>query len=262
MHLGLAGQTVLITGAAGGIGRATAEAMATEGASVIGVDVDGDGLKEIAALPAVGGAEHCMIGADLATRAGTEAAAREATARAGVVDVFVSNAGVCSFRPLQELTDADWARTMAVNFHAFRWMAAWLLPGMRRAGSGAIVIVSSDLAAQPEGPADYGVSKVALLWLMKELAAAEGPHGIRVNAVAPGPVNTAMWASVKENLASQYSLPAAEAEQRELAQRHLPLGRILQPAEVADAITYLASARASGVTGEVMNLGGTSRHLT
>jgi NAD(P)-dependent dehydrogenase (short-subunit alcohol dehydrogenase family) len=263
MDMGLAGKTVLITGAAGGIGQAAAEGMAAEGARVIGVDRDEAGLKAIRSLPAAGGPAHCAIAADLSTRDGTQAAMREALALAGVVDVLVSCAGVLrSFSPLEDLTEPAWAHTMAVNFHAFRWALAVLLPGMRAQGGGSVVAVSSDLATQPEGPPDYGVSKVGLLWLVKYLSVAEGPHGIRVNAVAPGPVDTGMWARVRESLADASGLPPDEAGQRELSGRQLPLGRILLPGEVANAITYLASACASGVTGEVMDLGGTSRHLT
>ena len=263
MDMGLAGKRALITGAAGGIGRATAEALAAEGARVIGVDLDADGLKHITALPpAAGGAGHIAIVADLSTPQGVAAAMQEALARAGGVDVFVSNAGICAFRPLGELTEEDWQHTLDVNLHAFRRAVPWVLPGMHARGGGAIVVNASDLALQPEGVPDYEISKAGLLILAKELADEQGPLGIRVNAVAPGPVRTGMWEHLAADFAAKHGLPpekAEEAEERELAQRHLPLGGILAPRQVADAITWLVSARASGVTGTVLPLGGTLR---
>jgi NAD(P)-dependent dehydrogenase (short-subunit alcohol dehydrogenase family) len=263
MDFGLRGKTVLITGAAGGIGRATAEVMAAEGARIIGVDLDDTWVKEVPSLQVSGAAEHLAIAADLSTRTGVAEAMREALHQARTVDVFVSNAGILSLAgTLEDLEDADWDRTMAVNFHAFHRALPLLLPGMRRRGQGAVVVNASDLALQPEGPPDYGISKVALLWLLKPLADAEGRHGIRVNAVAPAPVRSPMWSQVKQDLAARSGPAADDAERAELAKRHLPLGRVLEPREVADTITYLASDRASGITGTVVPLGGTTRSLT
>lgn len=261
MDYGLSGKTVLITGAAGGIGRATATVMALEGATVIGVDLDAAGLKELAALPAPPGTGHHMIVADLAARAGTEAAMREALDLAGAVDVLVSAAGVLPPWSQGEPPDAERALTMAVNFEAFGWAAGVLLPGMLERGSGAIVAVASDLAFKVIGPRAYGISKAALVRDAMSLAAEVGPRGIRVNAVAPGPVDTPMWQSLTRNVAGRDGVSQAEAERREMAGRFCSLGRILRPGEVADAIAWLASPRASGVNGEVLNLGGTRDHL-
>jgi NAD(P)-dependent dehydrogenase (short-subunit alcohol dehydrogenase family) len=263
MDMGLAGKTALVTGAANGIGQAAAEVLAAEGARVIGVDLDADGLKHVTALHlAAGGTGHIAIAADLSTRQGVEAAMQQALGQAGRVDVLVSNAGICNFRPLDQLSDEDWQHTMDVNFHACRHTAASLLPGMRARGGGAVVVVSSDLAKQPEiTPPDYAVSKVALLALMKTLAMQEGPHGIRVNAVAPGPIETALWTrpgGLMDNLAKLHGLPREEAVRHELSLRRLPLGRMGRPAEVADAIAFLASARASFITGAVLDVGGGS----
>jgi len=261
MDYGLHGKAVLLTGAAGGIGRAVAGRLAAEGASVIGVDVDETRLKDIAALPAAPGMAHHAIAADLSTRAGAEAAVRGALAVAGQVDVFVSCAGILPAWSQDEPGDAEWALTLAVNFGAFRWTVPLLLPGMRACGGGAIVAVASDLARKGLGPKPYGVSKAALVWQVKCLAAELGPHGIRVNAVAPGPVDTPMWGGVKEDLARRDGVSPDEAERRELAGRFNSLGRILRPGEVADPVAYLASACASGVNGAVLDVGGTNDHV-
>lgn len=257
---GLTGKTVLVTGAAGGIGAAVTRLMGAEGASVIGVDRDEPGLKEITALPAAAGAVRHAIAADLSTEAGTEAAMKEALALAGTVDVFVSCAGILPAWS-QEPTEAEWARTMAVNFGSFRWAAALLLPGMRARRGGAVVAVASDLARKRLGPKPYGVSKIAVLWHAMALAAEAGPDGVRVNAVAPGPVDTRMWDGLTRDLAARDGVSPAEAGRRELAGRFNSLGRILQPEEVAHPVAFLASPRASGVNGAVVDLGGTSDHL-
>ncbi|MGH3190964.1 MAG: SDR family NAD(P)-dependent oxidoreductase [Streptosporangiaceae bacterium] len=261
MDLGLAGRIALITGAASGIGQAAAAALAAEGARVVLVDADKDGLAAAAKL-LPGGAAPVVIAADLSTAAGVELAMTDALARTGgVVDILVSNAGQCRWRTLDELTDADWQATMDVNFYPAVRTARYLLPGMTGRRRGAVVITASDLAKQPEAsPADYQASKVALLGFAKSLALAAAPH-VRVNAVAPGPVWTGLWSrpgGIAANLAAQYGLPPAEAVERELSRRQLPLGRIGRPEEIADVICFLASDRASFVTGATWDVGGGS----
>jgi NAD(P)-dependent dehydrogenase (short-subunit alcohol dehydrogenase family) len=262
VDLGLAGRTALITGAASGIGRATAAALAAEGARVVLVDLDKDGLAAAAALLPGEAAPPVVIAADLSTAAGVELAMTGAlTQTGGVVDILVSNAGQCRWRALGELTDADWQAAMDVNFYPAVRAARYLLPGMAGRRRGAIVITASDLAKQPEAsPADYQASKVALLGFAKSLALAAAPH-VRVNAVAPGPVWTGLWSrpgGIADHLAAQYGLPPDQAVGRELSRRQLPLGRIGQPEEVADVICFLASDRASFVTGATWDVGGGS----
>lgn len=264
MDLNLTGRTALITGAASGIGKATAAVMAAEGARVILADLDKDGLNAaVAQLPPVPESlAHAAVTADLSSAEGVEAAMREALDLAGgVIDVFVSNAGTCEWRSLDELTDADWLATFELNFMALVRAVRFLLPGMRERSRGSIVITSSDLARQPEvSPADYQVSKASLLSLTKVLAIEAAPH-VRVNTVAPGPVWTPLWSrpgGIADNLARVHQRPPAEAVEHELALRHLPLGRIGQPEEVANVITFLASDAASFVTGSVYGVDGGS----
>jgi NAD(P)-dependent dehydrogenase (short-subunit alcohol dehydrogenase family) len=264
MDMQLDGRAVLVTGAGGGIGRATAVAMAAEGARLILTDIDKDDLAETAGLaaPGPGGTDPVAITADLSTARGVSQAmtgALEATD--GSVDVFVSCAGVCRWRHMDELDDGAWDATMALNFAATRRAVSHLLPGMRRAGHGVIIAVTSDLARQPGPvPADYAVSKAALTCYMKALAREAGPQ-VRACCVAPGPVRTGIWdrpGGIAGHLAGTYGLPPDQAVEREISLRNLPLDRIGQPAEVAAVITMLASGRASYVTGATWDVNGGS----
>jgi NAD(P)-dependent dehydrogenase (short-subunit alcohol dehydrogenase family) len=264
MDLDLAGRTVLITGAASGIGRATALAMAAEGARLILADIDAGALDETAGLapPGPDGLAPVTIAADLSTAAGTGKAMTAALSAAdGHVDVCVSNAGRCQFRALDALTDEDWAATLELNLMATVRAARFLIPAMRASGGGAIVITTSDLARQPEpSPADYAASKAALTAYAKALALEVAP-GIRVNAVAPGPVWTGLWSQpggLADDLARLHALPPREAVGHEMRLRRLPLARLGEPEEVAAVITFLASGRASYVTGATWDVGGGS----
>ena len=266
MDLNLTGHTALITGAASGIGKAVAAVMAAEGARIILVDLDKDGVNAAAAQlrPAADGMPHAAVSADLSTAEGVESAMREALA-AGSVDIFVSNAGTCEWRSLDQLTDADWHTTFDLNFMALVRAVRFLLPGMRERRRGSIVITSSDLARQPEvSPADYQVAKAGLLVMTKVLAMEASPH-IRVNAVAPGPVWTPLWSrpgGIADNLARVHQRPPEEAVEYELSQRHLPLRRIGKPEEVAKVIAFLASDAAAFVTSSVYGVdGGSVRSL-
>jgi NAD(P)-dependent dehydrogenase (short-subunit alcohol dehydrogenase family) len=262
MDLQLSGRTALVTGAASGIGAAAARELAREGARLVLVDLDKQGLAEVAAglETAADGPPPIEVTADLATAEGVAAAMREALAATGGVDILVSNAGVCPWRTLDQLTDEDWLATWELNFMGTVRAVSWLLPGMVERRRGSIVITASDLARQPEAaPADYQVSKVSLVSYMKSLAIEAVP--VRVNAVAPGPTWTALWArpgGIADDLARRHGLPPAEAVDHELRLRQLPLGRIGQPGEIAIVIAFLASDRASYVTGSVWGVDGGS----
>jgi NAD(P)-dependent dehydrogenase (short-subunit alcohol dehydrogenase family) len=237
--------------------------MAGEGARIVLVDLDKDGLADVASAlpPARSGMPHVTITADLSTADGVGAAMQVALAAADI-DILVSNAGTCTWRTFDELSDADWLATFELNFLASPRIIRHLLPGMRERRRGAIVFTASDLARQPESaPPDYIVAKVGLLALTKMLALTEGRWGIRVNAAAPGPVWTGLWdrdGGIADNLARLHGLPRDEAVEREIADRHLPLGRIGQPKEAAFVICALASDLNSFTTGTVNGVDGGS----
>lgn len=266
MKLGLADRTVLITGAAGGIGASTALAFAEEGARLGLADRDEAGLSEVADAVRERGAKVAVRVADLSAADGVaDGLTGLLDELGGPADVLVNNVGQAVVRSFDELTDQDFLDTFEVNFlSAVRAIRA-VLPGMRAQGRGSIVTNASDLARQPEAALiDYQVSKVALVGLTKSLALSEGP-AVRVNAVAPGPVLTPLWTrpgGLADSLAQLHDRPAAAAVEYELSRRQLPMGRMGEPREVADVITFLASDAASFVTGSVWGVdGGTIRGM-
>ncbi len=241
---GLEGRAALVTGAATGIGRATALRLAQAGAFVwvnhLGQADAADGVvREIAAA----GGRAQAIEADV-----SDAAAVQRMAEAvGAVDVLVNNAGVIQEKPFLETTEADWDRMLAVDLKAVFLVCRAFVPGMLSKGSGAIVNIASDLGLLGrERYAPYCAAKAGVIGLTKSLAREFAPQQIRANAVAPGPVATAM-----------VSLDHMSAEwvEKELA---IPQHRLGAPEEIADTVLFLASERSRFYTGQVLGPNGGS----
>jgi NAD(P)-dependent dehydrogenase (short-subunit alcohol dehydrogenase family) len=262
MDSGLAGKVVLITGAAKGIGRATALAFAKEGANLALLDIDKAELEAVRKEATGLGVKVSPVIADLASEKGVAKGIADGLAPyGGTLDVLVNNVGAGSVRTFDQLTDADWDSTMNLNFMSYVRACRVVLPLLRAKGSGVIVNNASDLARQPEPvPVDYSASKAAVLALTKGLARSEGPK-IRVNAVAPGPIWTPFWTKpggFAETMGQFHKMPPQQAVEHEMSLRQLPLARLGKPEEVANVIVFLASDLASFVTSAVWGVDGGS----
>jgi NAD(P)-dependent dehydrogenase (short-subunit alcohol dehydrogenase family) len=266
MEMGLAGKTVLITGAACGIGRATALAFAKEGAHVAMIDQDGAELSKTAALVEQTGVKAIHAEGDLGTSSGVENSVDAVMAKLhDGLDILVNNVGIADAKPFMDLTDEHWERTFQVNFMSAVRVTRKLLPLLREKEKAVIINNTSDLGRQPEAaPADYGALKAALIAVTKSLARSEGPR-IRVNAVAPGPIWTPFWSrpgGFADALSSIHNMPPRQAVDYEMKLRQLPLERLGEPDEVAHIIVFLASDLTSYVTSSVWGVdGGSIRSL-
>jgi NAD(P)-dependent dehydrogenase (short-subunit alcohol dehydrogenase family) len=234
----LQGQTALVTGATSGIGRATANALAAEGATVIVHGRDAARGDEVVEELRAAGASARFLAAEL----GDADQVRELAAAAGEVDILVNNGGISAFGPTAELDIDRYEAMFAANDRAAFLLVAALAPGMAERGRGSIVSVSS-MAGRVglSGGAAYGGTKGALEAMTRAWAAEFGPRGVRVNAVAPGPVFTGT--PTPREFLEQLGATTA-------------IGRVAEPAEIAEAIRFLASPRASYVTGAVLAVDG------
>src|SRR5437867_12741927 len=228
----LSGQRALVTGGTSGIGRATAEALAREGARVlISGRSEARGAEVVAAIEA-GGGEAEFVRADLESPDDVRALAE----RAADVNILVNNAGVFPAGATHELSQAAFDETFTVNVKAPFLLTAAIAPKMVARGGGAIINVTTMVAEfGMAGLPAYGASKAAMALFTKAWAAEYGPKGVRVNAVSPGPTATPGTDTMGEGFASIVST--------------IPLGRAAEPEEIAEPIVFLASGRASYVNG-------------
>jgi meso-butanediol dehydrogenase/(S,S)-butanediol dehydrogenase/diacetyl reductase len=240
------GQVALITGAASGIGAATARRLAAEGARSMLVDLDPDGLAAIAAEIDASGAVVATRTADVSDRAQVEAATSAAAERFGRLDIVFNNAGVGGYGKTPDLDPETWHRIIDVDLHSVFYGCRAAIPHLRASGGGAIVNTASISGLFGDyGLAAYNAAKGAVVNYTRTLAIDHARENIRVNAVCPGPIDTALTTPLLSNagLAEEY---------RQL----IPMGRVGRAEEVASVVAFLASSDAVYVTGAMIVVDG------
>jgi len=243
MDLGLSGKACLVTGSTGGIGLETARLLVAEGARVA-TNGRGD-------APGIGETLH--VRADLSEPAAPATVVAAAVQALGCLDVLVNNVGFAVQARFEEVTDEDWDSMWQLNVMSYVRAIRAALPHLRTS-RGSIVNVSSTVGKRPSvGMPHYSVSKAAVLSLSRLVADAYAGEGIRCNAVTPGPTATEAWLG-EGGLADQQGADRDEVLAKVGAGR--PLGRLAQPEEIASVIAFLASERASYVTGAAWSADG------
>ena len=231
----LEGQRAVITGGGSGIGRATARRMADEGASVAVIDINGDAAHEIAAE--IGGSAHV---ADVTDADGLRGAVDAASAAMGGITIMFNNAGVGNQSPLHEWAPEEWDRMLAVNLTGVYLGFRAAVPHIRASGGGSIVSTASISGTRPAaGEAPYAAAKAGVAAITASAALEYGP-GIRVNAVSPGMILTALTEPLLQFL----------PHERARFERTTPLGRIGEPDDIAGVVVFLCSDLARFITGQ------------
>ena len=248
----LSGRRAFVTGGAHGIGRAIAAALARSGVKIAIADIDGEGASRTAREI---GADSVAVKVDVRERVSVERAFGEALAQLGGCEILIANAGVSTMNHALELTDEEWDFNFAVNARGIFLANQIAARHFVSQGAGCIVNTAS-LAAKVGAPllAHYSASKFAVLGWTQALARELAPKGVRVNAVCPGFVSTAMqareieWESRLRNVSAQRVVDDYGAQ--------TPLGRLEQPEDVADVVLFLCSDHARFMTGQGINVTG------
>jgi len=263
MDLGLAGRACVVTGASSGIGRETALQLCAEGAKVLLVARGEERLAAVteearrAAETAGGAAESLVL--DVTDEDAGERMLAAAESYFGALDVLVNNAGAAKWRDLDEVPDEDWRAQYELNVMApLRAMRA-AIPPMADRGWGRVVNVCSTAGKRPSAAmAEYSVAKAAELSLSRLFADRYAKTGVLVNAVAPGPVEAEMWMEAGGLLDQSVEMTGAASREEALAEAgsKRPIGRLAQAEEIASAIVFLCSDRASYVAGAAWSVDG------
>jgi 2-hydroxycyclohexanecarboxyl-CoA dehydrogenase len=240
----LTGKVALVTGAAQGLGRGIAEALATQGATVVIADIK---AAEAEATAAAIGRGAWATPVDVTDRDQVFACVERVRSRHGRIDILVNNAGWDKVGPFLESDERDWDRVIRINLYGPLYFLKAVLPVMVAQGGGRVVNIASDAGrVGSSGEAVYSATKGGIIALSKTLAREMARHGITVNAVCPGPADTPLFAEVR----------ADNPRLGEALVRAIPLRRLAQPADIAAAVAYLVSDEAAYVTGQTLSVSG------
>jgi 3-oxoacyl-[acyl-carrier protein] reductase len=263
MNLGLAGRACAVTGASRGIGRETAIGLCAEGAGVLLVARDEARLREVQeeadGAGSRAGGRAAVLAVDVTDAQAGEAILAAATASFGQLDVLVNNAGSASWRDLDDVPDEDWRAQYELSVMApLRAMRA-AVPAMAERGWGRVVNVCSTAGKRPSAAMpEYSVAKAAELSLSRLFADRYAASGVLVNAICPGPAESEMWMEPGGLLDQFHAMSGTASREAALAEAGAkrPIGRLADPAEIAAAIIFLCSERASYVAGAAWSVDG------
>ena len=248
--MAMSGRRALVTGAASGMGRATAELLATEGAGVVLADIEAEAVEQVAAAIRGGGGEAVAVGCDVASSTDVKRAVDTAVDVFGGLDLVVNCAGIIRRANVIETTEEEWDRVMAVNIGSVFLTGKHAVPVMAAGGGGSIVNISSGwgLKGGPDA-SSYCASKGAVVNLTRAMAIDHGPQNIRVNCICPGDTDTPMLRSEARQLGLDEAAFLEESADR-------PLKRLGTGEDIARAVRYFASDDSAWVTGSVLVVDG------
>ncbi len=257
MEPSLAGRVAVVTGASKGIGRAIARELADAGADLVICARGAAALEAVAEQLRASGRAVEAVSADVSTPAGAALVLEHARARFGRVDVLVNNAGRGAPKRMLELTEDDWHASFELNFMSAVRLSLGCVPLMRQQDGGRIINISSRVGRQPDPYfAPYAAAKAALINFTKNLANAFSKDGILSNCIVPGLVRTEAVEEAARESARATGKTVEEVFAATLAKRPIPAGRLGEPADVAGLVVFLASPRASWITGSTFTVDG------
>jgi 2-hydroxycyclohexanecarboxyl-CoA dehydrogenase len=234
----------VVTGAGQGIGKAIAEKLAAEGATVVVTDVDESSAKE--AAETIGGGA-VGLHTDVTSRESVHDMVEQVKSQFGRIDVLVNNAGWDKAGPFVDSDPADWDRVIAINLYGVLNMSKAVLPIMAEQGSGSVVNLGSDAGrVGSSGEAVYSAAKGGVIAFTKSVAREMARHQVNVNCVSPGPTDTALFASIGGD----------NPKLREALTKAIPFRRLGQPSDLANTVAFLASDEASFITGQTVSVSG------